>query len=395
MQPEHTLLLSLFESSGYRAFTAELDRHDVDWERLIVLALEHGVAERLCEAVVSVGEGCVSADIVAGAHVFLDDRRNLNRRLVEAFQGIFTTLEGHGISTIAFKGPALASSAYGDPLARHFRDLDFLVKREDFSRCLAVLAELGYVDDATLSPRQYREFCDYNGEVLLFGPAGAIEPHWAFAPRTLAIEFDYDDLWLRSRMVDILGCEIRVLCPEDELLAICVHGCKERWVKLKWITDVSAFLARHDSLDWDEMVKRSARMGVARMLRIGLMLAAQLARGRSPLPEHLRCWLDRDLVARELALEAMGGLAAQHAPASVFDLNAFHWRMRERVWDRMNYAWRTITQPQSRHFEAMDIPDVFFPLYIPLKVVHDYFALPAWLMLKRLRRGVGRFHESR
>ncbi|MHC5830140.1 MAG: nucleotidyltransferase family protein, partial [Nostoc sp.] len=57
---------------------------------------------------------------------------------------ILALLEYRGIEAIAFKGPILASSVYGNVALRQFNDLDILVRLQDFWQTKAVLVGQGY-----------------------------------------------------------------------------------------------------------------------------------------------------------------------------------------------------------------------------------------------------------
>ncbi len=57
---------------------------------------------------------------------------------------------------------------------------------------------------------------------------------------------------------------------------LCAHGAKHGWTRLVWICDVAAIVANHPDLDWAVVVDEARRLGIERMLRIGLPLARDL-----------------------------------------------------------------------------------------------------------------------
>ena len=53
-------------------------------------------------------------------------------------------LESAGIKTLAYKGPVLAKTLYGDVTERQYSDLDILIRPEDVPRAKAALLALGH-----------------------------------------------------------------------------------------------------------------------------------------------------------------------------------------------------------------------------------------------------------
>ena len=69
----------------------------------------------------------------------------------------------------------------------------------------------------------------------------------------------------------------------------------------------------------------------------------------------------------------------------MFEVSRFRYRLHDRWLDRVRYLADTILTPRDQHFSLVPLPDRLFFLYRPLKLVHDYALLPAWLLLKRVR----------
>jgi hypothetical protein len=196
--------------------------------------------------------------------------------LADQLSYILAELDAINIKAIPFKGPTLAMTAYENISLRTFRDLDFLIHEEQIQPCLDKLRELGYVHEWSLSPKQWQAFLCYAGQDILFGVGVPFEPHWAFSPRTLALDIDYAGLWQRSFRTSFNGHSILCLAPEDELLVLCMHGSKEKWSQLKWVVDVAEFVRSHTDLDWESLISRAESQGLSRMLVLGLGLAQRL-----------------------------------------------------------------------------------------------------------------------
>lgn len=364
---------------------AEFDE-GIDWPFLVETAYAHGVAGLLCHSLLKMPAALVPNDIAQACAAHLRQREQANQGLATQLSGVLTALQAQGIEAIPFKGPVLAMTAYGRLGLRAFRDLDFLVRPEEAGRCLAALAALGYAHDQGLTPRQTRAFHRYGGQDILFGPGLPVEPHWAFAPHTLAIDIDYDGIWQRAQRASFNGRAIARLAPEDELILLCIHGAKEKWTQLKWVVDLTEFVRRHPDLDWQAVTARSEAQGVARLTRLGLGLARELLQVQ--LPPEIESWIDADAVAPDWSrtLAATFFDRPDETGNSVWAPCRFHWRMRERRCDRLRYLVRTVTQPRIQHFHSVAIPDALFFLYRPYKLLHDYLMLPLWLLVRGLAR---------
>lgn len=392
--PEQSLLLATARTLPGPHVTDLLREatETLDWTRLIETAQEHGVTGLLCRSLLDQPD--LVPDVLLGAaRQHLQQQRSTNQLLADQLTDILAELAAGGIEAIPFKGPTLALTAYGDLALRSFRDLDFLIHEEQMQSCLEKLREIGYTQNLRLSPKQLRSFLTYSGQDILYGDGTPIEPHWAFAPSTLALDIDYCGIWDRAEYGDFNGRSILRLAPEDELIILCVHGGKERWTKLKWVADIAGYIRSHPALDWDELMERAELQGLGRMVRLGLGLAGRLI--QAPLPPALTGWIKKDETAANWCRHLADTFFEVDTRArSIYQLSRFHWEIRERRRDRWRYLLRTVTQPRELHYMSIALPDRFFFLYTPYKLLHDYLALPAWLWLKRQRHPSGQPHEA-
>lgn len=357
-----------------------------DWTPVIETALEHAVAPLVCHHLMALENDLIPGEIRDAAKVFLDNNLQRNQRLLGEILAILQALTARGIPAVPFKGPVLAEQIYGDLALRYFRDLDFLVREADIDRVLEALAGLGYGVTSDRTPAQERAFRIYAGEYLFFHKDRdvAIEPHWALAPRTLAVDLDYEALWARTGAGHLGGADIIGWGPEDMLLIVCIHGSKEMWSRLQWVCDVAELLRARPALDWEALTSRARQGGVLRMLDIGLLLAHEML--DAPLPMDVRARILADGKAVRLTARAEARMFEPRQPdETIYEINSFRLLMRERAGDRRHYLLRTITTPRVQHFGIIGFPDALFFLYTPLKLAHDYVALPLWKVGKRLK----------
>ncbi|MBI3710082.1 MAG: nucleotidyltransferase family protein, partial [Proteobacteria bacterium] len=286
-RPEHALILAAAapatDAAG-RARLALLLQGPIDWTHVVETTDRHAVTALVLRRLADAATQLLPPELVEASEVYIARQRDTNQRLVAELVRIVRALSQQGIAVMPFKGPVLAELAYGDVALRQFRDLDFLVHEADVDRALAVVEALGYIVASPLSPVQEGAFRRYAGQYIFWRADGdaPIEPHWAFAPRSLAVDLDYAGLWQRAVPVRLAGIELRCLAPADLIAVLCIHGSKEEWTRLQWICDIAQTLQSFPDIDWAVVLDRARRHGHLRMVLIGLALARSFLGSQIP-----------------------------------------------------------------------------------------------------------------
>lgn len=354
----------------------------LDWTEVVRKAIDHGVAGLLCRAVERLPEAGLPAGLQEAARAYLEHAETEGAARVEQTFDVLAALAASDIPALAFKGVALAAMAHASAAIRPSRDIDVLVHRRDMPHAVTALKRLGYRASDTFGPRVMGAcYATYGQDILFSNGRLPVEPHCAFAPRSLAIDIDVDDMWRRSTLLRIGSTDMRTLCAEDALVVACLHGAKEKWWRLLWVADVAALIHRYPDIDWKAIVRRASDAGMLRILELGIGLAKSLFGTR--LPVDLGGSIERDAVCERLVGECKRRLFGEAGgPGSVFQVSRFHWDARERVGDRLRYVWRTVTTPQFIHYRMVPLPDPLVLGYVPVKLVHDYLMLPLWSLGK-------------
>lgn len=361
---------------------ADFPRLDADaWTAVVRTALAHGVGGLLCRVIVA-HEGDVPSEIVDAARVYLDEAMRQGAARVVQTMAVADALSDAGIDALNFKGVALGVLAHADARLRPSGDIDVLVHRDDMPRAIAALATHGYRQTDTFGPVVMRACYTTYGQDILSAPGRLpVEPHWTFAPRPFAVDFDLPGLWERRADVAIGDTTLSTLGAEDTLLVACLHGTKERWWRLLWIADVAGLIARHPALDWNALTERARRMGMLRMLFLGVGLAQRLF--ATSIPVSVAEQIDDDATCARLIEESAALLDREpRRSEALLRVSRFHFAARERVSDRMRYVARTIATPQFKHYRMVALPDALVFGYVPIKLVHDYLLLPVWKLGK-------------
>jgi hypothetical protein len=245
----------------------------LNWDELLELAGHHGVqgivANRLQE--------------IAFAGVPASDRESLQTRMrtqqlftLSLSAELFRILQDFSearVQAVLNKGPLVSLLAYGDPAVRSYGDLDLLVRHRDIRAAAQRMVELGFHSEI---PQSAIDAGKIPGEYVFRKPGTAllVELHTEHTFRYYPKGMPIDDLSARKRTVLLEGKEVPVLSLEDEFLFNCVHGAKDFWARLLWVSDIAGMLARHPEMRWDEVKSNSALTGAGRMLRVAVRLAS-------------------------------------------------------------------------------------------------------------------------
>ena len=343
-RPEGELLLHCARahlSDETAARVAELARAPLDWDLVFRLGIRHGTIPRLHRHLVATCPGV--APPAATERIRAQNEYNSLRNLTQAREliRVLGALDAGGVEALAYKGPTLATHAYGDLAHRQFGDLDLLVRPRDAARAAALLAEQGYrgapwpegsAGAAYLSRTHVHALHNANGSVEL-------ELHWAFMPREFSFDTDLDRWWRRLERRALGGASVRALPAEELLLVLCAHGCRHLWVRLKSVCDVAALVACEERLDWGRAFSEARAAGAQRMLALGLALARDLA--GATLPPEVGRRVDAEPAVRALTARVSERLFNDELcqPASAA-AQLFYLRARERWRDKAMHGTR-------------------------------------------------------
>src|SRR2546423_1140308 len=339
---EHELLLlcaraKVCAESAQRIKTLAVE--GLDWEYLFLLAQRHAVLPLLHKQLNANASDSLPQSFRQELATKFRENATRNILLAAELVKIFKLFEAEGVEVLAYKGPALASSAYGDIAARRFVDLDIIVRKRDVRRAGALLQTLGYAKacglteshEAILLRSQHNLAYARDGGKLM------VEVHWTLAARQFASVSIDEEVWGRAVSVPLRGGEVKSLSPEDLLLALCVHGTKHLWERLAWVCDVAELVNSHAQLDWSFVFRLAADAHVERMLRLGLRRGSELLDAR--LPESVGRQICADEAVARLASKVVVRLfdGTEYEPAGLVQSISFNLRARRRLREKLQY----------------------------------------------------------
>ncbi|MFB3814368.1 MAG: nucleotidyltransferase family protein [Terriglobales bacterium] len=311
-----------------------------NWDAALTSVSRHSVTPLVFQNLTRHCSEAIPAPILSELRDRAEANTVRNLRLTRALLELLDRLQDAGISAIPYKGPTLAVTAYGDISLREFVDLDLLVPGADMLRARDVLLADGWTPEYRMTAQQgtsyLRHACEYN----FYREDTALELHWQIAPPHMSVAFHMDGLWQRARSIQISGRHVPVLCNEDLLLVLAVHGAKHLWSSVRWLCDVAQTGRTATSLDWDAICVRARQIGAARILHVALHLAHTLLGATIP----RRVLADADSTVPRICTRLMRNLVGPPRRTPLRDhFAAVH--MREHWRDRVRYVWRVGKAP--------------------------------------------------
>jgi hypothetical protein len=355
---EAEVLLSCIQTALGCASCDQTPRHDwsdLDWRYIEQTALQHGVLPL-------VYRGLCAAGAPVPVRVFQQLERHVstiaerNQVLLHELLELLEVFAAHDIPALPFKGPTLALQLYGDVAMRQFGDLDIFVPRECADRAQDVLIRRGCQLEAPTSLNVEAEYRGRHGRVT-------IDLQWAFAPK-LSFPVDFAALWDTVERVNLGPGSVLQPRLSDQFRMLTAHAAKHCWSRLVWLSDVTAFLNKHQhALYWNETVEEARERGALRIAGVSAGVAGALLGAR--IPDALAAAMDAD--PKVAALEAEVRLrvltpAVNNAPSvrgsyGVWEGGLLYIRCRERLRDKLPFVWYLSTFP-LRRLRAIVTPNV-------------------------------------
>ena len=347
--PEWLTLLQCANPQFSADRLGELLRRPFDWPRLVMLAEEQGLLPLLTTRLPELGEGVVPSEIRRELRDAARAQTLFTLSLTAELFRVLDRFAALGIEVLLTKGPVLSARCYGDPGLRQYTDLDLVLRNADIERATEAMKALSYEPKI---PLQAIRMGKVPGEYMFLqrGTKLLVELHtertFRYHPKPLSIE----KLFERQVRVRFDGHDVPALSVEDELILICIHGAKHFWERLMWIADVAALVTRQ-SVDWNRAILAVREVQAERMLRVGLLLAANITGAK--LPPNVVDELCSDGVAAAIAGEIARRLPAADAkPLGLLDRAAFRIRMRGGFPRGVAYLLRLSLSPTEEDWVA-------------------------------------------
>jgi len=359
--------------AGLRAALVQVE----DWEGLLKAALDHGVVTSLYRRVAELCPEAAPPLVLAEMQRLYGVNARRNLRLTGELLQVLALLESHGIYAIPLKGPVLAQVAYGDLALRQFIDLDILLRPQDIDRARDLLEAAGYRRQHAFTPKQEqvrrKNFYDVS---FLHPQRMKLEIHWRLLDHQGGGP-EAAGAFRRRVQVSLAGKPVWSLAAEDMLLLLCHHATFHYWSRLGYVNDVARLVQSQGNWDWPGMMRRAARVGLRRRLRLGLLLAGDWL--GAPIPQEILAEAagDPEVVALQRQVQTnLWGERGQEP--GIVTRNLYHFKARERLQDKLIYAWSRIGAPNEDDWDWLPLADRYYWLYYgirPLRVATQGFVM--------------------
>ena len=188
---------------------------------------------------------------------------------------IVQLLEENNIATIAFKGPTLSKSAYGDITLRQYVDLDILIDKKNIEQAYQILLSKEYSTSIEYSYLNNDLYIEKNSDIQFFKKNILLELHWKLFKNQFTQKTKNINMFDNIKNISIKDYDIKIFSDEILLVYLCMHGSKHLWERIEWIIDIDKLITNAKYLDWNKIKKFSKKFDSEIMLELGLYLSSK------------------------------------------------------------------------------------------------------------------------
>lgn len=300
---------------------------------------------------------------------------------------ILAFFQENGIEAILYKGPVLAEMAYGNVALRRFADLDIVIREKDLQKAKQLLLAHGYRSIFNygrrpllqLTESQEAAYLKFNHEYEFLRHDGRvnIDLHWRLSQKCFPFTMgNLDQLWSNQVKVSLAGVNVATFAREYMIVLLCMHGAKDEWKKLGWISDIDHLLNNRE-VDWATLLTHASRLHYERVLFLGLLLANRLLGTKLPPDVLRRIEIDASLIsiAAEIRNRLFEEIATEPSLMECFNLKRLHIELCERRRDRYRYVLCVLMTPGMSEWSWIKLPDSLYAAYYimrPLRMMGRY-----------------------
>jgi len=234
-----------------------------------------------------------------------------------------------------------------------------------------------YIPEIDLQEKTKKTFFDAVNVIAFFKPSTriGIEIHWELLSRNYAIAWDESKLWDKQENCSIDHREIPVPPLEQLLLYLCAHGAKHLFERIEWICDIDRSIRENPNIDWTYLLNEAEKLGVKRILLLGLALCEELFELK--LPDTMKAEIEKDkvlpkLISKIIEINFSKGQKEERS-YSTFGLLL---SMRENLSDKLHFTLRGLFAPKFDDFLFVQLPGYLaflYPLIRPYRLLTKYF----------------------
>lgn len=294
---------------------------------------------------------------------------NLDR--VKELISLVNDLEQEDIIAVPYKGVMLSKRFYNDFITRETCDIDFLIKKEDFSKVRSFFISKGYQSDYYYNPDYEDVLLDTSVEYVFHKTVGKVlikvELHWDVIHKMQDVRFSSRDLFIDTERHTILKSNVSVLNLDNELFVLLVHhGVNDIWRSLRHVIDLAMFVEMYEQdVDWTALEQKINSSKITNASFIGFNVANKLFGTNIPQGMNVQMDTSTDAVLDNLLTFPM-------IPRQKLDWANFkqQLQLRDSIADKLVLIRKYLANavhPNIRDIEAHPLPRKLYFLYYILK----------------------------
>lgn len=151
-----------------------------------------------------------------------------------------------GIDVMLVKGEALGHLVYKESWYTISHDVDLVIRARvedlaeaDYREIVECLESFNHERNA------FKEHIEYD----------FFEHHDVTMNNVLAV--NWQRVWAEAQKIQINGCDVFVMTPEDTLLATAINCCRKRFFRLKSLCELTAIIETYPDLNWNMVVSKA------------------------------------------------------------------------------------------------------------------------------------------
>ncbi|WP_342765978.1 nucleotidyltransferase family protein [Methanobacterium alcaliphilum] len=339
------------------------------WDYLIAKALLHRVMPLLYINLNSICPESVPNNILSQLKNFFNENAKKNLLLTGELITVMNLLRSKDIDTFSYKGPILASTAYGNITFREFSDIDILLtNRSDALKAKNIILSRGY---ELYHPKETKSenkdpYMKLLSEFTFINPKtrSTVEIKWNFEGMFFSFPKNPNFLLNDPKIFEISEFKLKTFSQVNQILILSIHVAKHGWTRLSWICDISEFIQR-ENIDWYETLEKAEKLGVKRILMINLSLARDFF--GLELPDTISYDLSSDDAVKTISDIIKKRIFYENNKSlNIFEKSYIYFKKRENVMDGIKDCLNILTRPVYRDYKDIPLPQFLFPLYFIL-----------------------------
>jgi len=383
------LLLKLLNRSATNKSLVNLvaSIESADWEELLNLAVQHGLALLLYDRLHSITEPLpLPQPVMEQLHTYYLSAAVKNAVVLHHAGKILRNLHDNGIDVIVLKGLYLVESIYESIGLRTFVDLDIMVRKADIPDSLKIMQNLGYSVSTYFDPTFILP--DIKHIPPLFAEKMPIvEIHWGILEEDEPFTIDLDGLWQRAVPVNSAGESVFALSIEDTLLHLCLHFTYQHRLRagIKFLYDIAYLIdARGHEIDWQKVLEISGSWGANRVMWMAFKLLERIT--GTQVPQSVIVSLEPDIESSALLDSAQHQILADQTDTGNLTPDMVAFSHAAGVRGKLSMVFKRVFIPRlviARLYNRdLNSPVTYFYYLVRFYDLYRQYASSAWRLIK-------------